>query len=1298
LSRRKTTLAPTAVKTLGANCIELSDDATSAVREVCFQVLARMLWLCGERLMGQFMSKLDKIKSEKVNQFVATYGPSNVSSSNNNAGVHKKDPVYAEKKPPAKAPPKKAPSTQSTTSAKPPPKPTMSSTQSTSRPPTRSGAVKKDGNKAKKVAQSVDFESEIESTRMSKEEVVEKASEIIAANIITGLSSPQWKDRVEASMNLENQVKNMGAVLEQNAEVVVRYIGYAPGWSEANVQVITKLLDIVTFILSQIKLSKGAAAGVIDGIVEKLATAKAKESGKACLTAMCDILLPQFVFAQLYKKLNGHKNPKITAEGLSWMTTSIADFGMKHIRSDSLIDFAKNCLTHANPAVKKNCTELLCEMKKFMGDALLDFLSDVKPALLAAIKKEFDKIPNVPPPAPTRQLKGDTSDPSEDAQSGNPADILPRTDIKSRITAKILKNLEDSSWKTRVAAVTEIEQIIAEANKRIQPTLSEVVNSLKKKLDDSYVQVMSAVLRALGLIAIATGPAVEKYCKLVLTNIISKLSHNNKSVRTLAISTLETWVEVITLGPMLKYFSKGMSNEKGHPDGRKDALSFVLKHYPSIDAKLKNIDLFQPIIPVIIESIQDPKPDVRKIAEQILSEIVSVIGAEMIRKHCRDLKPAFRQTVNGIIDKYAPVVELQATQVIQPAQPEASKLILSNTVTAAAAAAIASSDMEIDEETTDEPVTVVPQSFKQPRTVVRRPVLEVNTTEQIPVQPTTVASTGSHTPRLPDRVVPPLIIAELDDTQPISIQKLIASIQVDQINSENSIDALKKMVEILQSDRRAVLPHVKELVETLTISIQKAFEMASSGVITIRICKYLLNTTMILFSQRNLVELIDKETLQNLIHQLLTRLLDEKLPHLDDGQNLLRAFNQLMIYILQNSNRTSTYTALLKLLSHSHDDQSLKRYTELVVKCLLKLTKALQSTLDKLQIDILLMDLHEFLTNNPPTQFKGKDDLPLRTVKTILNELVNVKGTSIRTHLSFIPTHKNPLIVSYIELMLNNAQKQKEKEEEVATTTSSRPVSGSSTNTDDMNNVLDEIFTSIANKDTCNQGLLSLYKFKKTYVDADISNHLAKCSEAFQGYINRQLIKIEQHELRQSQMLTTQSVEQLPPTRVEPVQPVVTSSPHKRNYTLTSMDAIRAEVKRRQQEAAKEQGGVKPTVTRSLSVQDIRRRFREVANDADPVSAQPMSVDPQPLALTNSISSADQLEALKRRIRAKSSKQSAVTNLDDLSNVTQSLDTNALRARLAASQSKSADEEKENQPNREVATMAALKERLARLS
>ena len=61
----------------------------------------------------------------------------------------------------------------------------------------------------------------------------------------------------------------------------------------------------------------------------------------------------------------------------------------------------------------------------------------------------------------------------------DPDALLPRTDISSQISLKLIANLGSANWKERNAALDEVEEIIKSAGGRIQPTVGDLMPALK---------------------------------------------------------------------------------------------------------------------------------------------------------------------------------------------------------------------------------------------------------------------------------------------------------------------------------------------------------------------------------------------------------------------------------------------------------------------------------------------------------------------------------------------------------------------------------------------------------------------------------------------------------------------------------------------------------------------------------------------------------------------------------------------------------------------------------------------------
>jgi cytoskeleton-associated protein 5 len=110
-------------------------------------------------------------------------------------------------------------------------------------------------------------------------------------------------------------------------------------------------------------------------------------------------------------------------------------------------------------------------------------------------------------------------------------------------------------------------------------------------------------------------------------------------------------------------------------------------------------------------------------------------------------------------------------------------------------------------------------------------------------------------------------------------------------------------------------------------------------------------------------------------------------------------------------------------------------YTELIMKCIWKLAKTIQGTLKSgvLCPDELLFQINKFFLVTPPTEWKQRlkdnvplGELPLRTVKTILLELVNGLGEEIFHHLGLINDPEHSGVYPYIVHMLESFKKRRE--------------------------------------------------------------------------------------------------------------------------------------------------------------------------------------------------------------------------------------------------------------------------------
>lgn len=324
------------------------------------------------------------------------------------------------------------------------------------------------------------------------------------------------------------------------------------------------------------------------------------------------------------------------------------------------------------------------------------------------------------------------------------------------------------------------------------------------------------------------------------------------------------------------------------------------------------------------------------------------------------------------------------------------------------------------------------------------------------------------------------------------------------------------------------------LVSCLATKVAKTFDFSLTGASS-RSCKYVLNTLMQTFQNKRLAHAVNERTLDNLITELLLWLLDERVPRMDDGSQLLKALNVLMLKILDNAERTSSFVVLINLLkpldpsrwpsppsNESFATRNMK-FSDLVVKCLIKLTKVLQSTIYEVDLDRILQSIHVYLQELGMEEIRrraGADDKPLRMVKTVLHELVKLRGTAIKGHLSMVPIdmEPQPIILAYIDLNLQTlaAARMLTPTGPVGQThwgdsMANNPMPASHSADAQLKQELAAIFKKIGDKQTCSIGLYELYRITQLYPKVDIFSQLQNASEAFRTYIRDGLAQMEKN-------------------------------------------------------------------------------------------------------------------------------------------------------------------------------------------
>ena len=73
------------------------------------------------------------------------------------------------------------------------------------------------------------------------------------------------------------------------------------------------------------------------------------------------------MYSLAYEPMSNQKAPKFIADSISWVDSTITEFGIAGLSLRSLIEFLKTALGNSNAAVRTSATKALVKVKLFVG-------------------------------------------------------------------------------------------------------------------------------------------------------------------------------------------------------------------------------------------------------------------------------------------------------------------------------------------------------------------------------------------------------------------------------------------------------------------------------------------------------------------------------------------------------------------------------------------------------------------------------------------------------------------------------------------------------------------------------------------------------------------------------------------------------------------------------------------------------------------------------------------------------------------------------------------------------------------
>uniref|UniRef100_A0A8C1CQF3 Cytoskeleton associated protein 5 n=1 Tax=Cyprinus carpio carpio TaxID=630221 RepID=A0A8C1CQF3_CYPCA len=463
-----------------------------------------------------------------------------------------------------------------------------------------------------------------------------------------------------------------------------------------------------------------------------------------------------------------------------------------------------------------------------------------------------------------------------------------------------------------------------------------------------------------------------------------------------------------------------------------------------------------------------------------------------------------------------------------------------------------------------------------------------------------------------DEVLEPVMIPErkmrsvsphfddIHNSSASTINFVISQVASGDINT--SIQALAQIDEVLrQADKaEAMSGHIDQFLIATFMQLRLIYNthMADDRLDKKDIFKLyscIIGNMLSLFSMESLAREASMGVLKDLMHGLITLMLDTRVEDIEDGQQLIRSVNLLVVRVLEKSDQTNILSALLVLLQDSLiSTAGSPMFSELVMKCLWRMIRFLPQTINSINLDRILLDVHNFMKVFPKEKLKQlKSDVPHRTLKTLLHTLCRLTGAKILDHMSMIENRNESELEAHLRRVVKHSAnlsglKSDKSTEKGALRSDDKVIKAK------VSDILSEIFKKIGSKENTKEGLTELYEYKQKYSDADLEPFLRNTSQFFQSYVERGLRMIESEREGKGRIQTSTGIlftEDRPP--LSSLRPSVASSTDMLHSKLSQLKESREHFQQEQSHTHSPTRSSSP----ASNLDDLKKRLERIKSN-----------------------------------------------------------------------------------------------------
>ena len=213
------------------------------------------------------------------------------------------------------------------------------------------------------------------------------------------------------------------------------------------------------------------------------------------------------------------------------------------------------------------------------------------------------------------------------------------------------------------------------------------------------------------------------------------------------------------------------------------------------------------------------------------------------------------------------------------------------------------------------------------------------------------------------------------------------------------------------------------------------FSVQNIADIPIKYAKYVATVLCKIATNKELISNISYSYLLELIEELLSVLLIDKLDKIGNNQEgniIFKSLNSTMLRIMENCNGTNVIIALLEIIRKNRVNTQNIKLAGLAIKCILKVNQNLDNLIERLEFHRTLLQMHlliiELQKTSSDLNMKSQiDQLIVKYIKNVIHEMVKKKTNAIIDEYNKgVRNHPVPdkFIIEWIQNYLDNINSQ----------------------------------------------------------------------------------------------------------------------------------------------------------------------------------------------------------------------------------------------------------------------------------